>query len=307
MTQIQARQPAYIALAESGELARRAKLAVGELASCRLCPHECDTNRTAGQVGRCGTGRRAQVASYGPHYGEESVLVGRHGSGTVFFSHCNLRCVFCQNHDISHGGDGQVVSAEELALVFLHLQRMGCHNLNLVSPTHVLAPVLEALTIAVSRGLHLPIVWNSGGYESGHPLELLDGVVDVYMPDAKYRDPEVAERLSGARDYPDVNRAALVEMHRQVGVLRVDSSGVAVRGVLLRHLVLPNGLAGSAELARLVSGELSPHTFVNVMAQYRPCYMARSYPEIARRLTTAEFVAARDEFRALGLYRLDGE
>jgi putative pyruvate formate lyase activating enzyme len=307
MTAAEARDPAYVALAESGELPRRARAAVAELAHCRHCPHECGVDRTAGQVGRCGTGRRAVVASYGPHYGEESVLVGRHGSGTVFFSHCNLGCVFCQNHDISHGGEGQAASADELALVFLRLQRMRCHNLNLVSPTHVLGPILEALALAAPLGLRLPIVWNCGGYECAHALELLDGLVDVYMPDAKYQDPDSAERLSGARGYPEVNRAALREMHRQVGVLRTDGSGVAVRGLLLRHLVLPNDLAGSGELARFVSTELSPDTFVNVMAQYRPCHMAHSYPDIARRTSTAEFLAARDGFRAAGLHRLDGE
>lgn len=298
--------PGYLALASTGELARRAEAARSELARCRLCPHECGVDRLAGQKGFCRTGSRAVLASYGPHFGEESVLVGRRGSGTVFLAHCSLRCVFCQNYDISHLGHGTPVTDEELAACFLRVQGMGCHNLNLVSPTHVLAQILDALCIAVPAGLALPIVWNTGGYESPRALALLDGVVDIYMPDAKYQDAEIGQRLSGVPDYPAVNQAALREMHRQVGDLEVDPSGLARRGLLVRHLVLPHGMAGTEALARFLAEEISPQTYINVMAQYRPCYQAPSVPGLERPLSLRDYHKATEQVRAAGLYRLDG-
>ncbi|MBD3174305.1 MAG: radical SAM protein [Armatimonadia bacterium] len=298
--------PSYLNLHQSGELARRAASAMESLGECRICPQDCGVDRLAGETGVCGLAARAAVASHGPHYGEERPLVGQGGSGTVFFSGCNLRCVFCQNYDISHRVAGRRLETDELASAFIDVQRLGCHNLNLVSPTHVLPQVLVALAAACDRGLQIPIVWNSGGYDSLPSLELLDGIVDIYLPDAKYSDPDAAGRLSGARDYPEVNRAALREMHRQVGSLEMGERGVARRGLMIRHLVLPDGLAGSGELARFVAEELSPHTFVNVMGQYRPCFMARSHPGVDRHPTRAEYRRAHEQFRQAGLYRLDG-
>ena len=218
------------------------------------------------------------VSSYGPHFGEEAPLVGRHGSGTIFFTYCNLQCVFCQNYAISQLGEGIAVSKEELARMMLSLQAKGCHNINLVSPTHVVPYILDALEIAVSAGLSLPLVYNTGGYDSVETLELLDGIVDIYMPDMKYSDERIAEQLSGVKDYPKLNRAAVKEMHRQVGDLQMDEQGVAGRGLLVRHLVLPNQLAGTREVVRFLAQEVSPNTYLNIMAQYHPCHKAFDVP-----------------------------
>ena len=247
----------------------------------------------------------ARIGSVGPHFGEEAILVGRHGSGTIFFAACNLTCVSCQNHGLSQGGEGYEVTNEELASSMLELQAMGCHNINLVSPTHVVPMILTALDLAAARGLCLPLVYNTGGYDSLQALALLDGVVDIYMPDMKVADPDVARWLCGAVDYPEVNRRALVEMHRQVGDLSVDTKGVAVRGVLLRHLVLPNGLAGTADMARFVVREVSPDTYVNLMAQYEPRFRAPEHPDLARAPTRAEYRAAVVAARAAGLRRVE--
>ncbi|HOS93964.1 MAG TPA: radical SAM protein [Armatimonadota bacterium] len=295
----------YVRLAETGELESRAVRAREVLRSCQLCPHACGVDRLSGQVGRCRTGARAIVSSYGPHFGEESVLVGRFGSGTIFFAHCNLACVFCQNADISHGGEGSEVGPESLGGMMMALARRGCHHINLVTPTHVLPQILEAVAWAAARGLNLPLVYNCGGYEAVDALRLLDGVVDIYMPDAKYADAEVGLRLSGARDYPVHLRAALAEMHRQVGDLVVGEDGVAERGLLVRHLVLPNGLSGADSVFRFLAGEVSRDTFVNVMGQYRPCHEAHRHAEIDRRPTAEELRGARDAARAVGLWRLD--
>ena len=238
--------PAYQALLRTGELAERRDRALEVLSECRLCPRECRVNRLSGETGFCRTGREAVVASHGPHFGEERPLVGLGGSGTVFFTHCSLGCIFCQNYDISHLGRGRAVSAQQLADSMLELERLGCHNINLVTPTHFVPQILEGLVIAAQRGLEVPLVYNCGGYESVETLKLLDGVVDMYMPDAKYSDGQVAARLSGATDYPDRMRAAITEMHRQVGDLQIDRRGLARRGLLVRHLVLPNNLAGTA-------------------------------------------------------------
>ena len=245
------------------------------------------------------------VSSYGPHFGEERPLVGSHGSGAIFFAHCNLRCRFCQNYVISQLGEGRPAKVEELAMVMLSLQRMGCHNINLVSPTHVVPQILEALEIAVARGLSVPLVYNTGGYDAQEVLELLDEVIDIYMPDAKYSDERVARRLSGVVDYPVVNRVALKEMHRQVGNLVVDKCGVAVRGLLVRHLVLPNELAGTEEVARFLAEEISTETYLNVMTQYRPCYKAYQSNGLDRLLLRQEYTKALDIVRRHGLWRLD--
>jgi len=261
-------------------------------------------DRLADERGECRTGRYARIASVGPHFGEEAPLVGRHGSGTVFFCGCNLNCAFCQNADISQGPGGHPVDAAELAGVFLRVQELGCHNLNLVTPTHVTPQILEALELAVPQGLRLPIVYNCGGYEAQSTLALLDGVVDVYMPDLKFTDPGPARRLCRTPDYPERASAALTEMFRQVGDLVVDDDGLAVRGLLVRHLVMPDGLAGTEAAARLLAS-LSTDTYVNVMDQYRPCHRAHRHPDLGRRITHAEHQQAEELMRAAGLHRLD--
>jgi putative pyruvate formate lyase activating enzyme len=285
--------PAYLDLLRSGELRRRAEIAITRLEACDICARECGVNRREGaEKAGCHTGNRALVSSYGPHFGEEDPLVGRGGSGTIFFTWCNLRCQFCQNYDISQGGQGREVEPEEIAHMMLSLQSQGCHNINLVSPSHVVPQILVALLIAAEAGLRLPLVYNTGGYDSVKTLALLDGVVDIYMPDMKYADPDAARRFSRVKDYPAVNQAAVKEMHRQVDDLVMDAHGVARRGLLVRHLVLPEDLAGTAEIVRFLRDEISPDTYINVMAQYRPCYRAHSLPPLDRRITTAEYAAA---------------
>lgn len=305
--------PAYQALFRSGELERRAAAAKRALQACRLCPRECGVDRLAGKTGFCHTVAEARVTSVFPHHGEENCLRGRRGSGTIFFNRCNLQCVFCQNSDISQAFAGAPVNSERLAELMLDLQGHGCHNLNFVTPTHVLAQILEALVIAAARGLHLPLVWNSGGYDAVEALTLLDGVVDIYMPDFKFWAPATAKRLAQAEDYPARARAALREMHRQVGVLRYGPDGLARRGVLVRHLVMPGLLDESKAIFEFLARELSPDTFVNVMAQYHPDHLvgARAangvvlFPEFNRRVTGAGMAEAFNAARAAGLWRFD--
>ncbi len=300
---------AYLAL-RVGELARRVRAARARLAHCDICPRCCGVDRLGGELGACHTGGRAVVASAGPHFGEERPLVGRGGSGTIFFGWCNLNCLYCQNYELSQLGEGRVepaggaVTARQLAAMMLHLQEIGCHNINLVSPSHVAPQILEALSLAARDGLHLPLVYNTGGYDSLDTLALLDGIVDIYMPDMKYADAGIAERYSGIKDYPSINRAAVREMHRQVGDLVFDERGVATRGLLVRHLVLPEGLAGTREVVRFLA-RLSPDTYLNVMDQYRPCYKARSLPPLDRRITREEYATAVRLAQAAGLRRFD--
>jgi putative pyruvate formate lyase activating enzyme len=295
---------AYVSLSEQGELAPRIEAALQMLRECRLCPHECRVDRAADHVGRCRTRRQALVSSIGPHFGEESPLVGTDGSGTIFFANCNMACIFCQNYDISHLGHGREFSASRLAEAMLELQREGCHNVNFVTPTHVMPQIMEALPEAIEGGLRVPLVWNCGGYESLEALRLLDGIVDIYMPDLKYSDAETAERLSGPKEYPRHAFAALREMHRQVGDLRVNKQGVAERGLLVRHLVLPQNLAGTPEVMRFLA-ELSPQTYVNVMAQYHPCHRAWEDAKLANALTMREYRDAVQAALDAGLKRLD--
>jgi len=273
------------------------------LEACHLCPRHCGINRWAGESGQCRITNQAIVSSYGPHFGEESPLVGRHGSGTIFFTRCNLSCLYCQNYTISQLGEGSFASRQELAGMMLSLQSRGCHNINLVSPTHVVPHILEALEIAAGSGLHLPLVYNSGGYDSIETLKLLDGIIDIYMPDMKYSDAKTGEQLSGIKDYPRVNRAAVREMHRQVGDLQIDEAGVAERGLLVRHLVLPHGLAGTREIVSFLSREISPNTYLNIMAQYHPCYQAFSQPQLARPVSQAEYAEAVKWAHQQGLHR----
>ena len=296
---------AYLRLHSSGELHGRVREACRRLEECTLCPRECRVNRREGEAGECRTGEEAIVASHNPHFGEESPLVGRHGSGTIFFSWCNLRCRFCQNYDISQLGAGRAVEAEELAAIMLRLQALGCHNINLVSPTHVVPQFLAGLLIATEAGLRIPLVYNTGGYDALGTLALLDGVVDIYMPDMKYADADIGRRYSGVGDYPRRNQAAVREMHRQVGGLALDQGGIALRGLLVRHLVLPEGLGGTDEIMRFLSEEICRSTYLNIMDQYRPCHEAYALPPLDRRITRAEYEAAVQAASAAGLNRLD--
>jgi putative pyruvate formate lyase activating enzyme len=297
-------EPAYVALLRSSELKQRVQDAYNHLHDCDLCGRECRVDRYE-QPGTCKTGVRAVVSSAGPHLGEEDPLRGYRGSGTIFFAWCNLNCQFCQNHDISQSGHGREVEPEELAQMMLSLQAQGCHNINLVSPTHVVAPILAALLIAAEAGLRLPLVWNTGGYDSLAALTLLDGVVDIYMPDMKYADEETARKYSKIKRYPAVNQAGVREMHRQVGDLVMDDNGIALRGLLVRHLVLPGGLAGTDKIARFLAEEVSRDTYINIMDQYRPCYRAYELPPLDRPVTRAEYEQAVQQGREAGLHRFD--
>lgn len=302
-------EPAYLRLLNSGELEKRVAEAYEHLLRCDLCPWECKIDRRAGQLGVCKTALMAMVCSYGPHLGEEDPLRGWRGSGTVFFARCNMRCQFCQNHDISQAEAGEPVSPTALASIFLELQDEGCHNINLVSPSHVIAQILAAVLIAARHGLHLPLVYNTGGFDSITGLRLLDGVIDIYMPDMKYASQGTARTLSKVNRYPQVNQTAVLEMHRQVGDLRLDERGLALRGLLVRHLVLPNGLAGTAEILRFIAEQISQDTYLNLMDQYRPEFAVRQYPghfpKLNRPLTAHEFQAVLELARQAGLNRLD--
>jgi putative pyruvate formate lyase activating enzyme len=298
--------PTYASLHKSGELAQRANLAGEHLKSCDLCARYCYVNRLKTLKGAvCHTGEKAVVHSYGPHHGEENPLRGTRGSGTVFFSWCNLRCQFCQNWEISQKGLGREVSAEELSNIMLKLQDRGCHNINFVSPSHVVAQIIDAVHIAAANGLRLPLVYNTGGYDSPEALALLDGIIDIYMPDMKYADSEIAHQYSHVRNYAEINRAAVKEMHRQVGDLVLDDDGIAVRGLLVRHLVLPNHLAGTEEILKFIAEELSINTYINIMDQYYPCYRAGDYPQLDRGITSAEYNEAIQSAYKYSLHRLD--
>ncbi|HVP57681.1 MAG TPA: radical SAM protein [bacterium] len=285
------------------QLEARAKAAFARLEACDLCPRNCGVARTRGETGVCKGGILARVSSMGPHFGEESPLVGEHGSGTIFFTGCSLGCAFCQNYDISHQLDGREVPPRELADMMLRLEDMGCHNINLVTPTHFVAQIIQAVALAAADGLGLPLVYNCGGYETLETLKLLDGIVDIYMPDFKFWEGSSAERYAGAPDYPGIARDALREMQRQVGDL-VITDGLAVRGLLVRHLVMPGGCEESKQILSFIAREISPRAFVNVMDQYRPCYRAEEFAEIARRPTAAEFRAAVAAAKAAGLQRI---
>lgn len=294
----------YHRLYESGKLAKRIELTYQVLAECRLCPRECKVNRLAGELGYCKGGKDPAVSSTGSHFGEESPLVGRHGSGTIFLTHCNLRCIFCQNFTISHLGQGREISCEALAKDMLTLQRMGCHNINLVTPTHFVPQILASLLMAIKGGLNIPLVYNCGGYESVETLKLLQGIIDIYMPDIKYGNTIPAKEYSNAPDYFDVAKRAVLEMHRQVGDLAIED-GIAKRGLLIRHLVLPNDLAGTKEVMRFIAQRISKNSYVNVMAQYRPEYRASEYPPLNRPITNGEYNHAIELAHQEGLHRLD--
>ncbi len=298
-------EPGYLSLYRGGELAQRAAQAREALRACNLCPRRCGVNRWADQRAVCRTGRYAVVSDFFPHFGEEECLRGWRGSGTIFFAWCSLRCVFCQNAAISQGGRGREVQPQELAAMMLRLQEQGVHNINLVTPEHVVPQILEALVLAVPEGLRLPLVYNTSGYDSLESLRLLEGVVDIYMPDFKLWSRQAARRYLKAPDYPEVARRALREMHRQVGELRLDEQGLAKRGLLVRHLVMPGLLEETRAIVRFLATEISPHTCLNLMAQYHPAgqVSASRYSEIQRRITPEEFQAALEAARAVGLWR----
>ena len=286
-------EPRYLALARSGKLERLAGELWQTFKECRCCPRQCKKNRRHGQIGECKATSRVKVYSAAPHFGEEKPLVGQNGSGTIFFSNCHLHCVFCFNWDIAHRGDGTLMSDEALATLMLRLQKRGCHNINLVTPTHVVPNIVRALNLAVKKGLRIPLVYNTGGYDSVKTIKKLRGVIDVYMPDFKFQDGKLAAKYARkCADYPWVAAAAIKEMHRQVGDLVLDHRGVAQRGLILRHLVMPNNVAGTDRFVKFVARELSRDTYVNIMAQYRPAYQASKYPGIARRITRQEWARA---------------
>jgi putative pyruvate formate lyase activating enzyme len=299
-------EAAYLKLLRTGELEHRVEKAHAMLKECCLCGRKCRVNRLESSQGAaCRTGHKALVSSFNAHFGEEDPLVGEHGSGTIFFTNCSLHCQYCQNYEISQMGEGREVEPEELAAMMLHLQGRGCHNVNFVSPTHVVPQILEALFIAAENGLTVPLVYNTGGYDSLDALGLLDGIVDIYMPDMKYANEETGRKYSKVKQYPQVNQAAVREMHRQVGDLVMDERGIAQRGLLVRHLVLPHGLAGTGEIVSFLSQEVSLNSYLNVMSQYRPTYKAHEHTEIDRPPSAEELQEAVDLAREAGLDRLD--
>ena len=299
------KQAGYLSLHKQGELAGRIAKAREMLSPCRVCPRQCKVERLAGEKGICRTGARAVVSSYSPHFGEESPLVGSGGSGTIFLTQCSLLCVFCQNYEISHLGQGIETDTVQLSSMMVSLQRQGCHNINFVTPSHVVPQIIAALPKAIEKGLTVPLVYNSSGYDSVQTLQLLEGVFDIYMPDFKFWISESGTRFAKAPDYPEVAQKAILEMHRQVGDLVLDDEGVATKGLLVRHLVMPGGLDETREIFRFLAREVSVETYINVMDQYRPCGKAHQFPPIDRRLRNEEFQMALTLAAEAGLHRLD--
>lgn len=299
-------KPGYIELHRSGELKKRGEELWTILQDCRLCPRECGVNRLKGETGFCKATSTLRVASYSPHFGEERPLVGVGGSGTIFFSHCNLGCVFCQNWDISHQGSGTKVGISDLAAMMLQLQEQGCNNINVVTPTHFSPHVVLALDHAAGEGLRIPLVYNTCGWERSEKLELLDGIVDIYLADFKYMDADQAALYSSdAESYPEVTRSALIEMNQQVGVALPERNGLIYRGLMIRHLVMPGGVSGSMEAIRWIAGHLPVDTYVNIMIQYRPAYRAHLFPEIDCSVSRKTYLEVVTEARECGLTNLD--
>lgn len=298
--------PAYLGLHRSGELRKRGEAMWAVMESCRLCPRECGANRLEGEEGFCQSSSQLEISSFHPHFGEERPLVGRGGSGTVFFTNCGLRCVFCINYEINHLGQGDPRSLEELAQMMMALQKRGCHNINVVTPTHYSAHIVRALDLAAAEGLNLPVLYNTCGWERVEILKMLDGVVDIYLPDFKYSDGEMSARFSsGAKGYPEGTRSAILEMHRQVGVARRGRDGLIRRGLMIRHLVMPNRVSGTGKAMEWIGANLPKDTYVNLMSQYRPVFRAFEFPEIARRITPEEYGEAVRWAREAGLTNVD--
>jgi len=294
--------PAYLQSYHNGNLSKVIEEAFQMLESCSICPRRCKVNRLKNEKGFCKTGRKAKVCSFMPHHGEEPPISGEQGSGTIFFSSCNMHCVYCQNYAFSQMGEGREVEEEELADFMLQLQDMGCHNLNLVTPIHVLPQILKALSLAIPKGLKLPLVYNTGGYELPEIIKTLDGIVDIYLPDMRYADPGMAIKYSSAPNYPQYNQQSVKEMQRQVGVAKINNRGIIKRGLIIRHLVLPQNIAGTEEIMQFISEALSPETYISLMSQYFPCYQATQSPEIFRRISYEEYAKAQAAMHKYGLY-----
>ncbi len=295
--------PSYLKLYATGTLQKRLDILNSKLEKCELCPRRCHVNRLKEELGFCRAGKQLMISSAFPHFGEETPLVGHRGSGTIFFTHCNLRCIFCQNYDISHQGRGENITSKQLAHYMYALQNRGCHNINLVTPTHYLPQIVASLPYAIDMGLKIPIVYNCGGYESEEVIKLLDGIIDIYMPDVKWSDSKVADRHAQAPDYPEVAKRVLKEMHKQVGDLIINEEGIAKRGLLIRHLVMPHRLAGTRNVMRFIANEISSNSYVNIMNQYRPEYKASSLPELNRGITNQEYQDAISCAKEEGLFR----
>jgi putative pyruvate formate lyase activating enzyme len=295
--------PIYLESHNNGRLARIAEEAFKKLESCCICPRRCKVNRLKDEKGFCKTGLKPKVYSFMPHYGEEPPISGKRGSGPIFFSHCNMACVYCQNYEFSQlGQGGREAKFEDLADFMLQLQTLGCHNINLVTPTHIMPQILKALCLAIPKGLKIPIVYNTGGYELPEIIRLLDGIVDIYLPDMRYADNEPAIKYSQAPDYPEYNQASLKEMHWQVGIARIDAQGIIKRGLIIRHLVLPNNISGTDKIMRFIAGELSENTHISLMSQYFPCHKAGEFKEISRRITKEEYAVAQQTMHNYGLH-----
>ena len=295
-------EPKYLKAYRDGILQEKADRLYQALKSCVLCPRNCKVNRLENKSGFCKTGKRAKVYSYFSHYGEEPAISGENGSGTIFFSNCNLGCLYCQNYEFSQLGRGKEAGDEELASFMLELQKQGCHNINFVTPTHVVAQVFLALILAAERGLSIPLVYNTSGYESETTLKLLEGIIDIYLADARYADSQPAFKYSQAADYPLINKTALKEMHRQAGIAKINNDGILESGLVIRHLVLPNNLSSTDKIMRFIANELSPDTYISLMSQYFPCYNACDYPELSRRLSRKEYKKAMDIMYSYGLH-----
>ncbi len=297
-------EPKYIETYKKGRFKKIIEQFESDLKSCELCPRDCKINRNKEKSGTCKTGRYAKIASYGPHYGEESCLVGQNGSGTIFFSNCNLLCNFCQNFDISHEGNGYEVSKEKLAEIMLALQKRGCHNINFVTPSHVISQIVSALEIAISSGLNIPLIYNTSAYDKVGTLRLLEGIIDIYMPDFKFMNPKVAQITCNAENYPEIVKKALTEMYRQVGNLTFDNNGIATCGLLIRHLVMPSDFSTTSDVLEFIADEISKNSFVNIMSQYRPSGKAHEIPEISNSLKINDYNNAIKDARNMGLKNL---
>jgi len=293
--------PSYLEAYNNKNLAKTSEKCRKMLASCNICPRKCGVNRPEGELGFCKTGRKAKVFSFMPHHGEEPAISGKNGSGTIFFSNCNMGCIYCQNYEFSQLGQGKEVDDTELADIMLKLQEMKCHNINLVSPTHVMPQIVAGLEIAASRGLNIPLVYNTGGYELPEMIALLAGIVDIYLPDMRYADKDMAQRYSCVADYPEYNKKAVKQMHRQAGIARFDENRVITHGLIIRHLVLPKNISGTEEIMRFISQELSHDTYISLMSQYVPYYKASHFAQVARRLTYTEYEAAKMAMEKYGL------
>lgn len=298
-------KPMYLKLLENGELKDRVKILKNKLKHCELCPHRCKVNRLNGEKGYCKTLENVVVASFSPHFGEEPELVGQYGSGTIFFSHCNLECVFCQNYDISYCGEGEEISIEDLSNIMLYLQRKGCHNINLVSPGHIIPQIVEAIFLASQNGLNIPIVYNSNGYDLVETLKLLDGIIDIYMPDIKFGNDDIAFKYLGVKNYYKYAKDAIKEMYRQVNDLKTYNNNIAYKGILIRHLVMPQNIADTEKIINFIAEELSKDTYVNIMSQYYPTHKAFKYKEINRRINNNEYITALNAAKKAGLRRFN--